>query len=659
MKEVNLTLDVNEKPPILKWIVLALQHVFAMFGATILVPILVNSAAGQTVLTIPVALVTSGIGTLIYILCTKGKSPVYLGSSFAFITPLALGAVKAGIAGAMTGTMVVGIIYVIVAIIITICGKGWINKILPPIVIGPMIMIIGLGLAPTAISEIGISADATFTDYKSIIVALFTFLVTAFVMLKGKGFLKIIPFLVGIASGYILSVILGMVDFTPVIEASFFSMPDFVVPFISYVPSFGALLTIAPIAIVTIAEHIGDHTALSTIIGKDLLKEPGLNRTLLGDGIATFAAGLLGGPANTTYGENTSVVGMTKVASVWVIGLAAIMAILLGFLGKFTALVSTIPNAVLGGVALLLYGFIAVNGLKVLIENKIDFSKSRNIIIASSMLVLGLGGAVINIATVGVSGMSLAAFAGVVLNLILPKDDVEEKDSNEQKNLEEKKEDEDVDSNDINKEELVVLDHPLIEHKLSILRDKNTGTKEFRELVGEIGMFLCYEAMKDALLEDVTVETPLKKIKAKRLNEDKYAFLPILRAGTGMLDGLIKVIPNAKIGHIGMYRDEETLKPVRYFFKVPNDIKSREVLVLDPMLATGGSGCDAIEQLKKEGVEKIKFLCLIAAPEGVSKMQKEHPDVKIYCAALDEKLNEKGYIVPGLGDAGDRIFGTK
>ena len=659
MKEVNLTLDVNEKPPILKWIVLALQHVFAMFGATILVPILVNSAAGQTVLTIPVALVTSGIGTLIYILCTKGKSPVYLGSSFAFITPLALGAVKAGIAGAMTGIMVVGIIYVIVAIIITICGKGWINKILPPIVIGPMIMIIGLGLAPTAISEIGISADATFTDYKSIIVALFTFLVTAFVMLKGKGFLKIIPFLVGIASGYILSVILGMVDFTPVIEASFFSMPDFVVPFISYVPSFGALLTIAPIAIVTIAEHIGDHTALSTIIGKDLLKEPGLNRTLLGDGIATFAAGLLGGPANTTYGENTSVVGMTKVASVWVIGLAAIMAILLGFLGKFTALVSTIPNAVLGGVSLLLYGFIAVNGLKVLIENKTDFSKSRNIIIASSMLVLGLGGAVINIATVGVSGMSLAAFAGVVLNLILPKDDVEEKDSNEQKNLEEKKEDEDVDSNDINKEELVVLDHPLIEHKLSILRDKNTGTKEFRELVGEIGMFLCYEAMKDALLEDVTVETPLKKIKAKRLNEDKYAFLPILRAGTGMLDGLIKVIPNAKIGHIGMYRDEATLKPVRYFFKVPNDIKSREVLVLDPMLATGGSGCDAIEQLKKEGVEKIKFLCLIAAPEGVSKMQKEHPDVKIYCAALDEKLNEKGYIVPGLGDAGDRIFGTK
>lgn len=212
---------------------------------------------------------------------------------------------------------------------------------------------------------------------------------------------------------------------------------------------------------------------------------------------------------------------------------------------------------------------------------------------------------------------------------------------------------------EINKENFTVLNHPLIEHKLTILRDKNTGTKEFRELVAEISMFLCYEAMKDATLEDTQIETPIKKMDAKKLDEDKYAFLPILRAGTGMLDGLIKVIPNAKIGHIGMYRDEKTLEPVRYFFKVPKDIKKREVLILDPMLATGGSGCDAIEQLKKEGVKKIKFLCLIAAPEGVKRMQKEHPDVKIYAAALDEKLNENGYIVPGLGDAGDRIFGTK
>ena len=690
MKEAKLTLDINEKPPVLKWIILALQHVFAMFGATILVPILVNAAAGTTVLTIPVALVTSGIGTLLYILCTKGKSPVYLGSSFAFITPLAVGAVKAGVGGAMTGMMLVGIIYMIVAAIIAICGKDWIHKLLPPIVIGPMIMIIGLSLASSAVSQIGISAGTEVIDYKGVIVALFTFLVTAVTMLKAKGFLKIIPFLVGMASGYVLSVILGLVDFTPVLEAAFFSIPDFVLPFISYTPTLGAALTIAPIAIVTIAEHIGDHSALSTIIGKDLIKEPGLNRTLLGDGLATFVAGLLGGPANTTYGENTAVVGMTKIASVWVIGLAAIFAILLGFLGKFTALVSTIPNAVLGGVSLLLYGFIAVNGLKVLIENRVDFGKSRNVIIASSMLVLGLGGAAIGIGTVTVSGMSLAAVIGVLLNLLLPKDDEEvieekvEKTENKKEEKEEAKVEVVVENNKKGKnknktknaknntevvrvekveektnDNLVVLNHPLVEHKLSILRDKKTGTKEFRELVGEIGMFLCYEAMNDAELEEVEIETPIQKIDAKRLNEDKYAFLPILRAGTGMLDGLIKVIPNAKIGHIGMYRNEETLQPVRYFFKVPNGIENREVLVLDPMLATGGSGCDAIAQLKEEGVTNIKFLCLIAAPEGVEKMQKEHPDVKIYCAALDEKLNEKGYIVPGLGDAGDRIFGTK
>lgn len=672
MKEAKMTIDVNEKPPILKWIVLAIQHVFAMFGATILVPILVNGAAGTEVLTIPVALVTSGIGTLIYILCTKGRSPVYLGSSFAFITPLAAGAVLAGVGGAMTGAFLVGLIYVIVALIIAIVGKDWIQKILPPIVIGPMIMIIGLGLAGSAVSSIGISADVDAINIKGVIVALFTFLVTAVVMLKAKGFFKVIPFLIGIASGYILAVILGLVDFSPVLEATFFSLPKFVVPFISYTPTFAAALTIAPIAIVTIAEHIGDHTALSTIIGKDLIKDPGLNRTLLGDGLATSVAAVLGGPPNTTYGENTSVVGMTKVASVWVIGMAAIFAICLGFLGKFTALISTIPSPVLGGVSLLLYGFIAVNGLKVLIENRVNMGKSRNVIIASTMLVLGLGGAVLNIGTVSVSGMSLAAVAGVLLNLFLPREgdedkplEFDEKEEEKEDKKDSKNEDKKVASKDNNEEikiddkNLVVLDHPLIEHKLSILRDKNTGTKEFRELVAEIGMFVCYEAMTDAKLEDTEIETPMTTLKTKKLNEDKYAFLPILRAGTGMLDGLIRVIPNAKIGHIGMYRNEETLEPVRYFFKVPKDIKNREVLVLDPMLATGGSGCDAIEQLKKEGVKKIKFLCLIAAPEGVERMQKEHPDVKIYTAALDEKLNEKGYIVPGLGDAGDRIFGTK
>lgn len=442
MEKSKMVLDVNEKPPIATWIILAIQHVFAMFGATILVPILVNAGVGETVLTIPVALVTSGIGTLIYILCTKGKSPVYLGSSFAFIAPIAAAYVKGGISGAMTGVVAVGIIYVIFAIIVRFIGKGWIDKLLPPIVIGPMIMIIGLGLAPSAISQIGLGTGEEIA-WKGVFVALVSFLVTAMVAVRGKGFLKIIPFLVGILSGYIAAVCVGLVDFAPVLEASFFSIPQFMIPFVSYMPSLSALLTIAPIALVTMAEHIGDHTALSAIVGKDLLKEPGLERTLLGDGIATIVAGLLGGPANTTYGENTSVVGMTKIASVWVIGLAAIFAICLGFLGKFTALVSTIPNPVLGGVSLLLYGFIAVNGLKVLIKNQVDFENTKNVIVASSMLVLGLGGAAISIVSgdlsVTISGMSLAAIVGILINLFLPVEKDENSKENKEK-VEEKKE---------------------------------------------------------------------------------------------------------------------------------------------------------------------------------------------------------------------------
>ena len=207
--------------------------------------------------------------------------------------------------------------------------------------------------------------------------------------------------------------------------------------------------------------------------------------------------------------------------------------------------------------------------------------------------------------------------------------------------------------------EAKILNHPLVSHKLTILRDKKTGTKEFRELIGELSQILCYEAMKDAKLEDKEIETPLCKMKGKKLNEDNYAFVPILRAGTGMLDGLISILPNAKIGHIGLYRNEETLKPVKYYFKTPKNLQNRITIVLDPMLATGGSSIDAISMLKDEGAKDIKFLCIIAAPEGIKKLQEVHPDVEIYAAALDEKLNEKGYIVPGLGDAGDRIFGTK
>lgn len=205
----------------------------------------------------------------------------------------------------------------------------------------------------------------------------------------------------------------------------------------------------------------------------------------------------------------------------------------------------------------------------------------------------------------------------------------------------------------------IVLNHPLITHKLGILRDIHTGTKEFRELITEISTLLCYEATKDAKLEKTTIETPLEKIETGKLNEDNYAIVPILRAGMGMLDGIINVIPNAKVGHIGLYRDEETFQPIEYYFKMPENVSQREVLIIDPMLATGGSASATISRLKEEGVKKIKLLCVVAAPEGINLIEKDHPDVQIYCATVDRTLNESAYILPGLGDAGDRVYGTK
>ena len=205
----------------------------------------------------------------------------------------------------------------------------------------------------------------------------------------------------------------------------------------------------------------------------------------------------------------------------------------------------------------------------------------------------------------------------------------------------------------------IILNHPMVKHKISILRNEKTSTKEFRELIGEIAMLLCYEALSDAKLEEIEVKTPITMTQGNKVNENNYAFVPILRAGMGMVDGVLKLMPNAKIGHIGLYRNEETLEPVKYYCKLPANIEQKEVFLLDPMLATGGSGSAAISMLKKDGVKKIKFLSIIAAPEGIEKIKENHPDVQIYCAALDEKLNDVGYITPGLGDAGDRIYGTK
>lgn len=415
-----LLLEVHEKPPVLTGILLSFQHIFAMFGATILVPLILG-------MPVSVALFASGLGTLIYRFATKAKVPVYLGSSFAYISAMAVAIEQMGgdIGAAQTGIVLVGLVYVSAAALVKLIGTRWIDTLLPPIVIGPMIMVIGLGLAGSAVTNAGFVAGG---DVRHMFVAAVTFLITAFVNTKAKGFFKIIPFLIGIVGGYLIALAIGLVDFTPVLQARWFELPGFILPFqtpwfSSYRPYFGPeALAIVPVALVTISEHIGDHTVLGKICDREFMKEPGLNRTLIGDGVATAVSALIGGPANTTYGENTGVIGMTRIASVSVIRNAALFAIGLSFLGKFTALISTIPSPVLGGMAILLYGVIASNGLKVLIEEQVDFGMVRNLIIASSMLVLGLGGATLELPLLTLSGTALSALAGIILNLILPKE---------------------------------------------------------------------------------------------------------------------------------------------------------------------------------------------------------------------------------------------
>lgn len=416
----KMVLDVQDKPAPLQWLFLSFQHVFAMFGATILVPTL-------TGFPVSVALFASGIGTLIYTAITKRKVPVYLGSSFAYIgaVVIAVKAMGGDVSAAQTGLMLVGLIYVIVALIVKVVGKNWIDHLLPPIVIGPMIMVIGLGLASSAVKNANFIEQG---DGRAMFVAIVTFLIAALISTKAKGFFKIIPFLIAILCGYVLSICLGLVDFAPILDAKWFSFPQFILPFSiegfkTYNFYFGPeTLAILPVAFVTIAEHIGDHTVLGKICGRNFLKDPGLERTLMGDGIATAVSAFLGGPANTTYGENTGVIGMTKIASVYVTSGAACIAILLSCIGKISAFISTIPVCVLGGMSILLYGVIASNGLRVLVDNHIDFGKQRNLVIASAMLVIGLGGAILPLgAFMTLSGTALSAIVGIILNLILPK----------------------------------------------------------------------------------------------------------------------------------------------------------------------------------------------------------------------------------------------
>lgn len=418
----NMLYDVDEKPPLKEGFLLSFQHVFAMFGATILVPLVLG-------LPVSVALFCSGIGTLVYHVITRHKVPVYLGSSFAFIGAMSYANEIMGgdISAAQTGVILVGGIYILFALFIKLLGTDWVDKLLPPIVIGPMIVVIGLSLSSSAVTNAGFVEGS---DWRHIVTALITFLICALVNVYASGFIRVIPFLIGLIGGYITAAMLGLVDFTAVSQANWFQIPEFYLPFkTNFFHHYDFYLgpetfAILPVAIVTIAEHIGDHTVLSEICQRPFLKNPGLHRSLFGDGLATSLSAFLGGPANTTYGENTGVVGLTRVASVAVIRNAAIIAMCLSFLGKFTALISTIPASVLGGMSILLYGVIASNGLKVLIDARVNFGQVRNLVIASAMLVLGLGGAVLHIGRFSLSGTALAAIVGILLNLIFP----EEKD---------------------------------------------------------------------------------------------------------------------------------------------------------------------------------------------------------------------------------------
>ncbi len=398
-------------------IVLSLQHVFAMFGSTVLVPMLIG-------IDVSVALFTAGMGTLLYSLATKAKVPVFIGSSFAYIGILSLLVSKYGQNYASLAVMSVGIIYILLSLIVRAVGTKWLDYILPPVVMGPVIIVIGLSLASTAINNSGLGIDSF--DPTAAFISLSTLLVTSLAMMKGSNFTKSIPILIGIGYGYIVSLLLGLVDLSVFNDISLISIPNFYNPFFAGEFEFSpaVIAAIIPLVFVTVAEHIGDHTVSSTITGKNFLKDPGLHRTLLGDGLATLFAGFVGGPVNTTYAENTGVIILTRVASTAVIRLAAVFAMLIAFLAPVNAFINSIPSPVMGGISIALFGLIAQNGVKLLVAGKVDFNHPRNMMIIAVILIIGLGGAIISFTVAGITfeftTMSLAALVGIAFHLILP-----------------------------------------------------------------------------------------------------------------------------------------------------------------------------------------------------------------------------------------------
>lgn len=397
-------IHVEERPPLLLNIPLSIQHLFAMFGATVLVPFLfkVNPTT---------CLFMNGIGTLLYLFITKGQIPSYLGSSFAFISPVMVILATHSYAAAQSGFIVFGLMFCLFSFIIKLVGTSWIDVIFPPACMGAIVAIIGLELAPVAAGMAGLTGEVI--NYQNIAISMFTLAVTIIGTVAFKGFLGIIPILIGVISGYIASFALGMVDLTPVYNAPWFQVPHF------YQPEFSmdAILIIAPAALVVLAEHIGHLVVTGNIVERDLINKPGLSRSLFADGVSNIVSGFFGATPNTTYGENIGVMALTKVYSVWVIGGAAVFAICLSFIGKISELIRSIPTPVMGGVCCLLFGVIAVSGIRILVDGKVDYSKSSNMVMTAVILIIGLSGAKLTFGTISVQGMVLATVVAIIMSL--------------------------------------------------------------------------------------------------------------------------------------------------------------------------------------------------------------------------------------------------
>ena len=410
LKDENDSIEVNEKIPLLKAIPLSIQHLFAMFGSSVLVPLLFNIDPTTV-------LFFNGIGTLLYAFITKRKIPAYLGSSFAFISPVLLlygqGYDFQTIQG---GFVLVGVVFSIIAIIVGYIGIGWINKLFPPAAMGAIITLIGLELASTAADMAGFpvgGSNSPTLNVSWVIVSMVTLLTVILCNVLLRGFLKVIPLLIGVIVGYITSCFMGIVDFSLVSNASFFVLPNIKIAHFNI----NAILTILPATFVVIAEHVGHLKVTSSIVGKDFLEDPGLHRSLLGDGLSTIVSGMFGSVPTTTYGENIGVMALTKIYSVYIICGAGLISIILGFSGKMSALIRTIPTPVIGGVSFLLFGTIAVSGLRTFIEEKVDFSKSRNLILSSVIFIVGISGITLTMGSFEITGMGLATIVAIILNL--------------------------------------------------------------------------------------------------------------------------------------------------------------------------------------------------------------------------------------------------